>query len=89
LRACPHLSLSEERSARAEGERQERCSARRRSCARLFVVESPKVVLLSGGGTGISELSLDESALCDVWRCTSPGDTAPRLSPTSPRTRGG
>jgi hypothetical protein len=57
-----NLSLSEERSARAEGERRERCNACRRNCARLFVVESLKVVLLSGGGPGISELRLDELA---------------------------
>ena len=48
--SSPNLPLSEGRSARAEGERRERCNAGRCNHARLFFAESRKVALPSSVG---------------------------------------
>jgi hypothetical protein len=62
VRSDPNLSLSEERSARAEGTRRERYNAGRRDHTRRFVTESQKVVLLAGDGPVSMKCRLDESA---------------------------
>src|SRR6202030_4055215 len=61
--ADPNLSLSEERSARAEGKRRERCDAGPRNQARLPFAASQKVALVSGGSPETFALRLDELAL--------------------------
>jgi len=57
----PNLSLSEERSARAEGAR-ERWDAGRRDDAHFSSAPTQIVVLLPSGGLSVDRLRLDKSA---------------------------
>src|ERR1700689_1399922 len=83
-----NLSLSEERSARAEGARRVRCSACRSNCARCaFCTESESGAAASRRPRRRA-LQLDESELVHC-RAVYLSRRHLRLAPTSPRTRRG